>query len=606
VHGAALGGGFELALSAHAIVASDHAKTSFAMPEIRFGLIPSGNGLMRIAQRAGLQVAIELGTTGRTIGGARAREARLVDDVCPHAVLLDVAARRAKALVGREAGQTRRRQDLAAILERNPVARAVLFGGARRRTRERTHGHYPAPERILDVLERFAGRGFDAAAELEARTFGELVVSETAHRMIEVFFTARELRRDRGVDERAEPRSVESAAIVGGGRIGAGVAAVTIGAGVAVRLKEQDDERAGRALRQVRELVDDRAAAARQPDLHRDRVFARLSVTTDYSGLRNADVVIEAVPESVALKHAVLRDLERFVEPTCVIASTTSSIPIAQIAQAAARPERVLGMHYFHPASKVELLEIVRADKTEPWAVATAAALGKKQGKTVIVVKDAPGFYTTRALAPLLAEATLLVGEGVAIEAVDEALVDWGIPVGPLQLLDDVGLDVGAQVAQVLHAAFAERMTPPAPIARLVAEGRQGRATGAGFYRYEGRGARAVRRAPDAGVYALLGVQPTMRLPIEEIQMRCALALVNETVRCFGEGVVRSARDADIGAILALGFPRFRGGPLRYVDTIGSAETLRRVQGYADRFGERWRPAPLLVQMARRGERFYP
>jgi 3-hydroxyacyl-CoA dehydrogenase/enoyl-CoA hydratase/3-hydroxybutyryl-CoA epimerase len=425
--------------------------------------------------------------------------------------------------------------------------------------------------------------------------------------MIEVCLTARELRRDRGLEQGVEPRSVESAVVIGGGRIGAGVAALTVTAGIAVRLKEQDDERAGRALTRVRELVDERASAGQASALNRDRVFARLSVATDYSGLRNADIVIEAVPENVALKHAILRDLERLVEPTCVIASTTSSIPIAQIAQAAGSPERVLGMHYFHPASKVDLLEIVRADKTEPWAVAAAAALGKKQGKTVIVVKDSPGFYTTRVLAPLLAEAALLVGEGVAIEAVDDALVDWGIPVGPLQLLDDVGLDVGAQVAQVLHAAFAERMTPPAAIAKLVAEGRQGRATGRGFYRYEARGGvRTPRRAPDPGVYALLGVMPTARLPVEEIQMRCALALVNEVVRCFGEGVVRSPRDADIGAILGLGFPRFRGGPLRYVDTIGSAETLRRVQGYADRFGERWRPAPLLVQMARRGERFYP
>jgi 3-hydroxyacyl-CoA dehydrogenase/enoyl-CoA hydratase/3-hydroxybutyryl-CoA epimerase len=607
VHGAALGGGFELALAAHGIVASDHPRTVFALPEVRFGLIPSGNGLMRIALRAGLQAAIDLGTTGKTVGATRALEARLVDDVCPHAILLDVAARRAKALVGRDGVRAGRAIGLARLLANNPLARAVLFGGARRQTRERTHGHYPAPERVLDVLERFAGRGFDAAAELEAKAFGELVVSETAHRMIEVFFTARELRRDRGLDERAEPKDVESAAVIGGGRIGAGVAAVTIGAGIAVRLKEQDDERAGRALKQVRQLVDESSAAAQESRLHRDRVFARLSIATDHSGLRNADIVIEAVPENVALKHAVLRDLERFVEPTCVIASTTSSIPIAQIAQAAGRPERLLGMHYFHPVSKVELLEIVRADKTEPWAVATATALGKRQGKTVIVVKDAPGFYTTRVLAPLLAEAAILVGEGVPIEAVDDALVDWGIPIGPLALLDDVGLDVGAQVAQVLHAAFAERMTPPAAIARLVSEGRQGRATGRGFYRYDDRGgARASRRVPDPGVYALLGVLPATRLPVEEIQMRCALALVNEAVRCFGEGVVRSARDADIGAILGLGFPRFRGGPLRYVDTIGSAETLRRVQGYADRFGERWRPAPLLVQMAKRGDRFYP
>jgi 3-hydroxyacyl-CoA dehydrogenase/enoyl-CoA hydratase/3-hydroxybutyryl-CoA epimerase len=381
---------------------------------------------------------------------------------------------------------------------------------------------------------------------------------------------------------------------------------VSIRAGASVRLKERDDVSAGRALKAVGEALDARAAEGLCTPLDRGHIFARLSATTDYSGLRHADLVVEAVFEDVALKRAIVRDVEALVAPTCVLASCTSSIPIATIAQAAKRPERVLGMHYFSPVPKMPLLEVVRADKTEAWAVATAVAVGRRQEKTVIVVKDAPGFYTTRILAPLVHEAAELLSEGLAVEAIDHAMADWGFPVGPLRLLDEIGIDVAAHVAQLLHEAFGERMTPPRSIAKLIGDERHGRKNRRGLYRYDERlrdegGVHTV----DAGVYALLGIRTKATLPVEEIQMRCALSMINEAVRCFGEGIIRCPRDGDVGAILGLGFPPFRGGPFRYVDTIGAAEALRRVQGYADRFGERWRPAPLLVHMARKGERFY-
>jgi 3-hydroxyacyl-CoA dehydrogenase/enoyl-CoA hydratase/3-hydroxybutyryl-CoA epimerase len=604
VRGAAHGAGFELALACHAVVASDDPRTNFGLPEVRLGLLPAGNGMLRIARRAGLRRAIELALSGKSLDAASAHHARLVDDVCPDHMLIEVAARRGKALVGRVPLDGRERVGPAAlVLERNPLGRALLFRKARADARAHTQGHYPAPGRILDVLERFAASGFDAAAELEAKSFGDLVVSETAHRLIELFFATRALEKDEGVGDGAEARPVESASVLGGGRIGSGVAYVTALAGVSVRLRERDDAAAGRALRAVRDLVDARGTRKKLPAAVSAQVFGRVSATTDASGLRNVDIVLEAVSEDLALKQAALREIEPLIDPECVYASSSSSIPIAQIAHSAARPERVLGMHYLQPVASVPLLEVVRADRTEGWAVATAVALGKRQGKTVIVVRDGPGFYTTRVLAPMLGEAAQLVAEGVPVEAVDRALIDWGFPVGPLELADSIGTDVCAHVAQVLHAAFGDRMAPPGAIAKLAGDDREGRRNGRGFYRYDAPTPQG--RTVDASVYAVLGVEPATRLPIEEIQMRCALALVNEAVRSFGDGVVRCARDADVGAILGIGFPPFRGGPLRYVDTIGAAETLRRVQSYADRFGERWRPAPMLVQMAKRGERFH-
>jgi 3-hydroxyacyl-CoA dehydrogenase/enoyl-CoA hydratase/3-hydroxybutyryl-CoA epimerase len=606
VHDATLGGWFELALACHAVVACDDPKTRLGLPEVRLGLIAAANGMLRIAGRAGLRTALDLSLTGTSVQARRACALGLVDDICPRAILLEVAARHAKALVGHVPRVRTRRRDLTALaLERNPIGRSLLF----RRAREDAHAGAPpyahAADRVLAVLERYAWAGFEAGADLEAKAFGELVVGETAHRLIELFFATAALKKDLGVDEAVQPRPVACLGVLGGASIGSGVAYLATNAGVPVRLGEKDDAAAGRALRAVRALVDGRVARGSITPLEGEQIFGRLSVATDRSGLRHADLVVLAVPEEPGLQQALVREVEALIHPTSVIASTTSSLPIARIAQAARTPARVLGMHYFHPAARTKLLEVVRADKTDARAVATAVAFGTRQGKTVIVVKDGPGFYTTRVLLPLLNEAAHLVSEGVAIDAVDDAVIEWGFPAGPFERLDEMGIDVGARVGQALHAAYGERMTPPGAMAKLVADERKGRRNGRGFYRYEGRAAgRRGRRPVDATVYDLFGVQPATRLPLEEIQMRCALALVNEAVRCYGEGVLRSARDGDVGAVFGVGFPSFRGGPFRFVDTLGAAETLRRVQGYADRFGERWRPAPLLVQMAKKGERF--
>jgi 3-hydroxyacyl-CoA dehydrogenase/enoyl-CoA hydratase/3-hydroxybutyryl-CoA epimerase len=605
VHDATLGGWFELALACHAIVACDDARTRFALPEVRLGLIAPANGMLRVARRAGLRTALELALTGKSVRAHRARALGLADDLCPRAILVEVAARHAKALVGHVPQTRKPRSDVAALaMEANPIGRALLFRRAREDIQSSARPH-AAADRILRVLEQYASSGFETAAEVEAKAFGELVVGETAHRLIELHFATAALKRDLGVDEAAHPRPVARLGVLGGAAIGSGIAYLTVNAGVPVRLGEKDDAAAGRALRAVKALVDARVARGSITALEGQQAFARLSVATDRSGLRHTDLVILAVTEDLALQQALVRDVEALVQTSSVIASTTSSMPIAKIAQGSRVPARVLGMHYFHPSSRTKLLEVVRADKTDARSVATAVAFGTRQGKTVIVVKDGPGFYTTRVLVPLLNEAAHLVSEGVPIDAIDEAIVEWGFPAGPFELLDDMGIDVGARVAQSLHAALGERMTPPGAMAKLVTDERKGRRNGRGFYRYEGRAhGRRGRRSVDASVYAVFGVRPATRLPLEEIQMRCALALVNEAVRCYGEGVLRSARDGDVGAVFGLGFPAFRGGPFRLVDTLGAAETLRRVQGYADRFGERWRPAPLLVQMARKGERF--
>jgi 3-hydroxyacyl-CoA dehydrogenase / enoyl-CoA hydratase / 3-hydroxybutyryl-CoA epimerase len=613
VNGQALGGGYELALACKAIVLSDDPKTTVGQPEVQLGLLPGANGLLRIAERAGLQVALDLGLTGKNVRPAKAKKLGLCEEVCPRGVLLDAAVRIVKDLL---AGKTMAPKDgfkldaahlQTLALESSPIGRRLLFKKARQETRKKTHGHYPATERIIDVLECYGSKGFDTAAALEAKYFGELVVSETAHRLIEIFFATTALKKDTGVDDpKVRPRKFERVEMLGGGLMGGGIAYVTINAGIPVRLKDKDDEGVGRGLAYVKGILDGRVKKKQLAKEERDQIFARLTATSDYSGMKHADVVIEAVFEDLALKQRVLKDVEERTSEACIFASNTSSIPITQIAKASRRPHNVVGMHYFSPVHKMPLLEVIRTEKTAPEVVATAVALGKKQGKTVIVVKDGVGFYTSRILGPLMNEAAHVLAEGVPVEAIDSAMVDWGWPVGPIQLLDEVGIDVAAHVGKIVHEAFGDRLIPPGTMDSLVKDDRKGRKNGRGFYRYDKDAMKDGKRQVDPTVYKALGIEPKGRLPSEEIQMRCSLQFVNEALLCFGEGLLRSPRDGDIGAIFGLGFPPFRGGPFRYTDSIGASEILRRIRSYEDRFGKRWTPAPVLVEMAKKGERSYP
>lgn len=616
VDGAALGVGFELSLACSATVATAHARTVFGFPEVKHGLVPAGNGLLRVAERAGLRVALELGLTGRTIRATEALALGLVDDVVDEAIGLSTAAALAEQLakhptLARSLTKKRAPRSPAkllgrALVEKNALGRAALFRKARREVQERTHGHEPAAERLVDLLARFGAKGFRAAAAMEPHMFGELVMSEPARRLLEVSLARSALETDSGLlpGELAAPQPVEHIGVVGAGLMGAGIAYVSARAGLSVRMKDTDDVTVGRGLRYVKDVLEEQARRGGMPARERGAVLARVSGGSEYAGFRKADLVIEAVFERLELKQAVLRDIERLVRDSCVIASNTNAIPIARLAEACSHPERIVGMHYGSPVHKTRLLEVVRAPSTDPRAVATAVAVGKRQGKAVIVVEDGPAFYTTRVLVPYLNEAMFVLAEGSSIDAVDGAMRAWGFPIGPFQLLDLVGIDLGAHVFDIAHGSFGERIRPHAAVAALRADGRKGRKNARGFYLH-GRHA-PKRPTVDETVYPVMSVAPrTKAVSAEEISSRCALAMINEALRARGEGVIRSARDGDLGAILGVGFPAFRGGPFRHVDVLGAPEILRRMRSLEQRFGERFEPAPLLVDMARSGKRFY-
>jgi 3-hydroxyacyl-CoA dehydrogenase / enoyl-CoA hydratase / 3-hydroxybutyryl-CoA epimerase len=605
IHGACLGGGLEVALACRYRVATNHPSTILALPEVQLGVIPGMGGTQRLPQLIGLQAALDMILAGRNIRAAKAIKMGLVDEVVHPAVLVDVAVDRARGLrEGRIKRVARATGAGDLLLAGNPLGRSVVFRKARESVVEKTHGHYPAPLAALDAIRAGYDRGFKSGLNTEARLFGELAVSDVSRQLVYLFFARNATRKDPGVaGEAPEPREVRKLGILGAGFMGAGIASVAVQEGTLVRLKDMEPKRVAAGLRSVRDVLKERLVRKQITRLQYDDMMVMVGGTTDYSGFATADVVIEAVFEDLELKKKVLREAESMLDAEAVYASNTSTIPIGRIAEAAQHPERVLGMHFFSPVHKMPLLEVVVAPKTTASATVTAVAYGKQLGKTVIVVNDGPGFYTTRILSAYMNEAGRLLDEGASVEAVDRALVDFGFPVGPITLLDEVGIDIGGHVGRVLAEAFGARMAPSDSLRRVVEAGRTGRKGRSGFYKYDEKGEKG---DVDDSVYQVIGRSHRAEIPASEITERCVFAMVNEAVLCLEEGILRSPRDGDIGAVFGLGFPPFRGGPFRYIDSIGADTIVTRLEELHSRFSGRFSPARLLVEHARARKRFHP
>jgi len=605
IHGACLGGGLEVALACRYRVCTDHPKTTLGQPEVQLGLIPGIGGTQRLPRRVGLQAALDMILTGRSIRAKRALQMGLVDETVHPAILVEIALDRARSLAAgtHQPAPRPSRGTTAFLLEQNPIGRGVVFKKARESVMEKTHGHYPAPLAALTAIQAGYSRGFEEGLREEARLFGEMAMTDVSRQLVFIFFASNSLKKDPGVDSPAPvPREVHKLGVLGAGFMGAGIASIAVQQDTLVRFKDTDTARIGKGLAAIHGVLQERVTRRQITRQQFQDYMSLVGGTTDYSGFESVDLVIEAVFEDLALKHRVLEEVEPIIDRTAVYASNTSTIPITRIAEAARHPERVLGMHFFSPVHRMPLLEVIVTPATSPEATVSAVAYGKKLGKTVIVVNDGPGFYTTRTLSAYMNEAGRLLDEGASIEAIDKALVDFGFPVGPITLLDEVGIDVGGKVGLVLVEAFGARMAPSEAMRRVVGAGRTGRKGRNGFYRYDDAGQKG---RVDESVYELIGGERREVLA-EEIVERCVLAMVNEAVLCLGDGVLRSPRDGDIGAVFGIGFPPFRGGPFRYVDSETAEKIVERLEELNARFPSRFAPAPLLLDMAAGRRSFYP
>jgi 3-hydroxyacyl-CoA dehydrogenase / enoyl-CoA hydratase / 3-hydroxybutyryl-CoA epimerase len=604
IHGACLGGGLEVALACRYRICTEHPKTTLGLPEVQLGLIPGIGGTQRLPRRVGLQAALDMILTGRSIRAKRAQQMGLVDEMVHPAILADIAIARARSLAAGTLKPARRqsRGATSLLLEQNPLGRGVVFKKARESVMEKTHGHYPAPLAALTAIQTGYSRGFDEGLRAEARLFGEMAMTPVSRQLVFIFFASNSLKKDPGVDPPAPaPREIHKLGVLGAGFMGAGIASIAVQQDTLVRFKDTDTAHIGRGLASIHGVLQERLTRRQISRQQFQDYMSLVGGTTDYSGFESVDLVIEAVFEDVALKHRVLEEVEPIIDTTAIYASNTSTIPIARIAEVAQHPERVLGMHFFSPVHRMPLLEVIVTPATSPEATVSAVAYGKKLGKTVIVVNDGPGFYTTRTLSAYMNEAGRLLDEGASIEGIDKALVDFGFPVGPITLLDEVGIDIGGKVGLVLVEAFGNRMQPSDAMRRVVVAGRTGRKGRNGFYKYDDAGQKG---RVDDSVYELIGGERREVLA-EEIVERCVLAMVNEAALCLGDGILRSPRDGDIGAVFGIGFPPFRGGPFRYVDSETVEKIVERLEELDARFPSRFTPAPLLLDMAASRRSFY-
>lgn len=601
IHGACVGLGCELSLACAWRIATDSPKTVIGLPEVQIGILPGAGGCQRLPRTIGVRAALDIILAGKTERAAKAFKLGLVDELVPPSILRGTALAAADRLARHGRPDRPKRGSL--LLDRNPLGRWIVYRQARQQVLKKTGGNYPAPLAALDAVRTGMERGMAAGLRREARLFGELAVGEVSRNLVRIFFATNALKKDDGVRPgTAAPLQIRRLGIVGSGFMGSGIAGTAVAqAGVEARLKDAELSRVGRGIKAATDVLRGQLTRRRISPAEYERKAALLTGAADWRGFETADLVIEAVFEDLGVKRAVMAEAEAVLRPRAVLASNTSTIPIASIAAGTRHPERVLGMHFFSPVDRMPLLEVIPAAQTGPDAIATAVQFGRRMGKTAIVVADRPGFWVNRILSPYLNEAGLLLMEGAPIEVIDGSMTRFGFPVGPIALLDEVGIDVAAKASGVMHAAFGERMLPAPGVAKMVEAGRLGRKAGKGFYLYHA----GHKTDPDPTAYKLLGVTPLATVDRAELQRRLVYILLNEAALALAEAVVRSPRDGDLGAIFGIGYPAFRGGPLRYIDALGAAEVVRTLEELTSAHGPRFAPAPALTEMARSGARYY-
>nr|XP_061812025.1 fatty acid oxidation complex subunit alpha-like [Nerophis lumbriciformis] len=609
IDGACLGGGLELALACDLRVATHAKHTKLGLPEVQLGLIPGLGGTQRLPRLIGVPDALDMILTGRQIIAKKAKKIGLVDELCHPLVLREAALKLVSwgkpgrpGYGGPDRKEAKSRKSFSKragdFLAHTPGARRLVYDKARETVLKKSGGHYPAPLIAIDVVRDGLDLPLEKALELEGNAFAKLVVTDVAKGLISIFFAKNDVE-GRAKKLAKGTRQVDRIGVLGAGFMGSGIAQVLSHRGYPVVLKDRDAESVGRGLKHCHGLFEGLRKRRKYTEVEVKTAMSRIQPAVDYDTFGNLPLVIEAVYEDLAVKHQVIAEVEAAAPDGVIFASNTSTIPIALLAEGSKNPENVVGMHFFSPVHKMPLLEIIRHPGTSDEALATVVDMGNKMGKTVIVVNDGPGFFTSRVLGPFVNEALWCLYEGARIEQIDTALTGWGFPVGPLALLDEVGIDIAHHAGQTMMAAAGSRAQPSPVFKEMIDGKRLGRKGKRGFYDYRKKPKRV-----DESVYEMIAWDEE-EIPEAEIVERCWMQMLNEIARTIEDGVIENPVDIDLGVIFGFGFPPFRGGILREADRLGLDYVVSRLKHYADRHGERLEPARLLQDMATGGSKFY-
>lgn len=605
IGGPAPGGACELSLCCKRVVLSDHHKTQIGLPEVKLGIFPAWGGVHRLPRRVGLPGALDVILNGRMLTPREALRRGLVDRVTKPEGLLQVASNIA---MGREKNRRAGRGATARwLIDRNPLAVALIGHQTRKVVRAQTKGHYPAPRCALDLALRSLRNPASAWAGTEADALAPLITGHVCKNLVRLFLGSEAAKkRGRGTAQ-ARPRELKCAGVIGAGVMGAGIASAFADKGIQTRLADLSGDALDAALHAHRDDVRKAAQRKKLAAHEADAAIDRLDVTRELIGFAGADLVLEAVAEKLAVKQQVFGTLAKQCRSDTIFATNTSSLSVDAIAATVDDPSRVVGLHFFNPPKKMPLVEVVRGSHTSEAVVTTACALALRLGKTPVVVRDVAGFLVNRCLGPYLDEAVRLFVDGVDPLHVDRLLREFGMPMGPFALLDEVGFDIASHAAASLHEAYGARMAPSDGLRSLIAAGRLGKKTGHGFYRHA-RDGNSRPQISDVNYFHQKGTS-AKQLTGDQIVDRLVLALVNEAARCLEERVVDTAQDLDLAMVFGTGFAPFRGGPLRYADALGPAEVERRLRAISQMpdvlargaGAERFAPAPLIAARALHG-----
>ncbi|MGB7348574.1 MAG: 3-hydroxyacyl-CoA dehydrogenase NAD-binding domain-containing protein [Candidatus Acidiferrales bacterium] len=598
IHGAAFGGGMELAMGGHYRVAVPGAQ--LGQPEVKLGIIPGAGGTQRLPRLAGVSKAVEMCSLGNPISAQEAFELGIVDRLL-QGDLLGQAVAFAREVAAKPIPKTRERNEKLGA----PGQHASVFAAARETARKKMRGQ-TAPLAAIDAVEAATKLPFEEGCRVEAKLFDECLFSGQSKALIHVFFAEREVSKIPDVPKETPLIPVSSVGIIGAGTMGGGIAMVFANAGIPVVLKEADQSALDRGMAAIQKNYSGSVKRGRMTQEFGDERLRLIKPVLAYDDFARVDMVIEAVFEGMALKKQIFGDLDRIAKPGAILATNTSTLSIDEIAAATSRPDSVIGTHFFSPANVMRLLEVVRGKLSSTEVIATCMQLSKKLGKIGVLVGNCRGFVGNRMFGPYRREAQFLVEEGATVDAVDNALYDFGMAMGPLATGDLAGLDVGWRIRKEYRHLQKPGVRQPIAEDRLCEMGRYGQKTGAGWYKYDEN-----RRAiPDPEVDALVrecaaeaGI-PQRQISAGEIVERCIYALVNEGARILEEGYALRAGDIDIIYINGYGFPAYRGGPMWYADTVGLKNVYERVREFHERHGELWEPAPLLKQLAEQGKSF--
>jgi 3-hydroxyacyl-CoA dehydrogenase / enoyl-CoA hydratase / 3-hydroxybutyryl-CoA epimerase / enoyl-CoA isomerase len=602
IDGACMGGGTELALGFDFRLAGGHPKCEIGLPETKIGLIPGWGGTQRLSRVIGPALAVELICPGDTVNAQRACEIGLAWDAVPSERLLDEARRLLALAKQTDSWKAERKKKLQPVGLSQEQA-SFMFAVARGQVMLKTKGQMPAPLAALTAIEKGCNLPLADGLKVETEQFVPLVGSPISKNLIAVFFLQQKVAKDPGVaDPTVKPRDVERVGVVGAGIMGSGIAGAHVRRGVPVLMLDTVPAALEKGVGNIAKSLQARVEIGRMKPEEVLAALAKLNTTTNLKLMADRDVVIEAVVENEGLKTQTYLELQSILPDAAILASNTSTISITRMAAAWKKPENFAGMHFFNPVDRMQLVEVIRGEKTSDVTTVTLVALARKIGKTPIVVRDCPGFLVNRILFPYINESLALLEEGADPRAIDKAATVFGMPMGPITLNDLVGLDTALYAGRVVNTAFADRAKPTRILDELVAAGRLGQKSGAGFFSY----AKGSKGADDPAFAAILDKCRTARRTIdaEEISDRLFLSMLTEASRCVMEKIVRDPGDVDLGLILGIGFPPFKGGILRWADTIGLRAVLEKLKKY-EPLGKRFEPTEQIRELAAKGRGFF-